>query len=192
MVREFGYQPNGLDHAQQFQPFPLRNSAQTYSVPNAQNCFANVASFSVWFAVWRDLVPWSTVKCFWLIGLNQISWSPLPCLTLWQPARNSSQSTPDKIPPRLRARAGWRPVKCVRPGNAQAVRSGRRNSHLPPAGRRWRRLPSVQAFHDWWPRCSDPRCPHYGLPRPAPLHPIRRAPKSNLCPSHALQKLRCH
>jgi hypothetical protein len=54
-----------------------------------QNRLGNPACLSTAFAVWRDLTLPSTGKRMAVIGLNQISWSPLPCRSKRQPASRS-------------------------------------------------------------------------------------------------------
>lgn len=52
---------------------------------HAQNCLAMPACFRTAFAVWRDLMSWSTGKRRCVIALYQISWSPRPARSKWQP-----------------------------------------------------------------------------------------------------------
>ena len=51
-----------------------------------QNFLGSPACFRTAFAVWRDFMALSTTNLMPVIGLNQISWSPLPCLSKKHPA----------------------------------------------------------------------------------------------------------
>jgi len=53
---------------------------------SSQNCLGKPACFNTAFAVCLDLILLSTGKRISVIGLNQISWSPLPCLSNRHPA----------------------------------------------------------------------------------------------------------
>jgi hypothetical protein len=60
------------------------------SPARVQKCLPIPACFSTALAVWRDLISPSTTKLRSVRGLNQISWSPLPCRSNRQPWARSS------------------------------------------------------------------------------------------------------
>ena len=63
------------------------------SVDDHLNLWSIPLCFMISFAVWRDLIFPSTVKYLFVIGLYQISWSPLPCRTKVQPLSLSASRT---------------------------------------------------------------------------------------------------
>ena len=60
------------------------------ALPPHQKAFGSPARLSVGWAQWRDLILASTMKRRLLVGLYQISWSPLPWRSKRQPARRSN------------------------------------------------------------------------------------------------------
>jgi hypothetical protein len=75
-------------------------------VANDQNFFGIPACFKTAFAVWRDLILLSTGKRVLVMGLDQISWSPLPARSNRQPAASNRRlSSGEKSATALRQRA---------------------------------------------------------------------------------------